>query len=445
MTVTIRTREQAATRWAECRDELAAISQQMTTIGAVVGENVSPTIIAEVDELTQQADLLIAEQSELRKRFPQMWRATQPSQPGPRFNKMTATTQDGTSDYAKLHGLQKTRLDDGGFKSFGEFLSVLGGGMHDERIMELRASASSSLFSAGGVMVPEMFVAEMLHPPGEAELIMPRARVYPMTAGTLRVATLDNLSNADGEMFGGFSAQWVAEGTDFTEQTPQTSSCAFSRKKLGIFTMASTELVSDSDYERELVPAIQAAIQEFRDYAFIAGDGLGKPRGILNDPAIITIAKESGQVADTLQVANLDNMYSRIHPRLIRNARWYVNPTTIPELFKLVRNVGTGGASIPVLNETSGAFSMYGLPVELTSKLPVLGETGDVVLADVSQYGIGASRGVALYRSEHYAFKSGKVAWRAEWRGDGMGLWRAPFTPRNGSTLSWCAKLAERA
>lgn len=88
---------------------------------------------------------------------------------------------------------------------------------------------------------------------------------------------------------------------------------------------------------------------------------------------------------------------------------------------------------------------MYGLPVDLTSKLPVLGDAGDILLADVSQYAIGMGREITIDKSEHYRFRNDQTVWRVIWRGDGQGSWRSPFTPRNGSTLSWCVKLADRA
>ena len=97
------------------------------------------------------------------------------------------------------------------------------------------------------------------------------------------------------------------------------------------------------------------------------------------------------------------------------------------------------------MNESHGSFSLYGLPVELTAKLPVLGDAGDIILADVSQYAVGMGRGIAIAMSTEHKFQNDQTCWRVIWRGDGQGSWRAPFTPRNVSTLSWCVPLAERA
>jgi len=441
---------QAKQEYSNKCDRLRDISSELQAMLDSNGQmNAADTAIA--DELSAEADALTAEVKDLRTRFPACVRVTQSmlhvSPSRRRGNPYAATSKvvGDPADYCQLHGLKASDLDDGGFQSFGEFLSVFGSGMLDNRIVGMRAAAATNFSAAGGALVPEKFLAESLHPAGEAELIMPRARTFSMNEGTLRISTLDNLSNADGEMYGGFSAQWVPEGEEFTEMTPETSGLRLHRKKLGLFTVASNELISDSQYEQQLVPALQSAISDFRDYAFLTGDGVGKPMGILNDVAMITVDKESGQAADSLVIANLDKMYARLHPRLVRNAAWYVNPTAIPQLLALVRATGTSGTVVPVLNEASGSFSMYGLPVLLTSKLPVLGDAGDILLADVSQYAIGMGRGIVIDRSEHVRFQRDQTAWRAVWRGDGVGRWRSVYTPRNGDTQSWCVKLAARA
>lgn len=430
------------------QSRLKVIASELSQLAALE----SPT-----EQQNQRWDTLAAESVTLESRVSEIndrlkgTRLTQPNripQPGDsRRNSMTATatSNDTSAGYCKLHGLKPEALSDGNFKSFGDFLATLGSGRYDERIQALSVAASGSNFGSGGVMVPERFLAESLHPPGEAELVLPRARLFPMNEGTLNVSALDALDETDGTMFGGFVSEWIAENGEFTARTPKTTRITLTRKKLGIFTVSSNELVSDSAYESQLVPAMAAAIADFRDQAFFTGNGVGKPRGILSDPALVVVAKETGQAAATITSENLDKMYSRLHPRLVRNAEWFCSPTCIPQLLRLTRTVGTAGQVIPVLNEVSGGFYLYGLPLHVTSKLPTLGNQGDVLLADLSQYGVGMSRGIAIDRSEHARFERDQIAWRAVFRCDGQGLWRGPFKPRNGDTLSWCVTLAERA
>lgn len=225
------------------------------------------------------------------------------------------------SDYCTLHGLDRSKLSTGGFRSFGEYLSVLGSGRYDERMQAMYVAAGGSVSTQGGALVPERFIAEVLHPPGEDELILPRARKFSMNESVLHVGTMDNLSNANGTMYSGFAAEWVEEHGEFSDQTPTTSKITLTRHKLGLFTTASNELLSDSSYEQQLVPALQQALRDFRDDAFFNGNGVAKPKGILNDPAIVTVAKETNQPADTIVTENLNKMYARLHPRLVRRAR----------------------------------------------------------------------------------------------------------------------------
>jgi HK97 family phage major capsid protein len=352
----------------------------------------------------------------------------------------------GPKSYNALHKLNAADLDDGGFKSLGEFFMVYNSGRYDPRIQNLMMAASGKGISAsGGVLVPEMFINDNLHPMPEDEVVFPRADVRAMEFETLHISGFKNLTETSGTMFGGFTAEWVAEHGEFTDQTPVTARITLQRKKLGLFTTASNELAAVSDFENNLIPAMRKALGEFRDYAFLQGDGLGKPLGVLNDVALITVTKETNQAASTIVYENLAKMYARLHPSHVRRAIWVVNPTTIPQLLQISVAIGTTGQFVPVLNQTSGSFSMFGLPVQLSAKLPTLGTAGDVLLADFSQYVIGTGRGIVVDRSDHYKFQNDQTVWRGVYRADGQGKWESVFTPRNGDTLSWCVKLGARA
>ncbi len=69
-------------------------------------------------------------------------------------------------------------------------------------------------------------------------------------------------------------------------------------------------------FDQQLSAAMMNAITFDLDWAFINGTGAGMPQGILNAGSKITVAKESGQVADTIVFENIVNMWSRLHLRL---------------------------------------------------------------------------------------------------------------------------------
>jgi HK97 family phage major capsid protein len=66
--------------------------------------------------------------------------------------------------------------------------------------------------------------------------------------------------------------------------------------------------------------------------AIVEGTGAGQPLGILNSPALISVAKETGQAAATIVKENVDKMWSRMWARARKNAIWLINQDIEPQL-----------------------------------------------------------------------------------------------------------------
>ncbi len=218
-----------------------------------------------------------------------------------------------------------------------------------------------------------------------------------------------------------------------------------SAQKLALYAQVSNELVEDGmDAGRAIEAAMAGSLAFGLDSAFISGNGVGMPRGILADDALITVAKLQGQAAATVLYENLTAMAARMHPALFGESVWLANVSTIPQLAQLQLSVGTGGA--PVLTQRpDGSFSILTRPVIFTEKVPTLGTKGDVLLVALSQYGIGLRRGLSFAVSSHVGFRSDETAYRLLVRVDGRGRWSGPMTPLNGDTLSWCVALEDRS
>jgi HK97 family phage major capsid protein len=77
--------------------------------------------------------------------------------------------------------------------------------------------------------------------------------------------------------------------------------------------------------------------------------------------------------------------------------------------------------------------------------MPTLGDADDIMFVDLSQYAIGIRRDLRVEKSNIPGWTNDLMSYRALLRFDGQGTWNGPITPRNGSTLSWCVGLAERA
>ena len=342
--------------------------------------------------------------------------------------------------------------DNGGFQSMGEFLRVAGSNRYDERLRIMDASMSEGVGPDGGYLVPDQYVQMLLDASLESEIVRPRCTVVPMTGRTAIASGFDTMNHTGGSI-AGFTMEWLGELATGTRQKGKVRRITLNAHKGAIFTQASNELDADAPgFGNDLVTTLISAVGWSLDYHAIRGTGAGMPLGVLNDPALITVAKEGSQAADTFLAANVLKMFGRLHPACAANAIWITNSTCLPKLLSLYipatnvagsENVGAvTGPLVTIIGPNQ--FLMLGLPLVVTEKASVLGDVGDLILADWSQYALGLRREVTVERNNAPGWTEDATDWRAIIRVDGQGKWNAPVTPVNGDTLSWCVTLAAR-
>jgi len=321
-------------------------------------------------------------------------------------------------------------------ESWGEFLKRV--------TLNIRNAMTETIPSEGGFSVPVQYAATLMDDSLETELVRPRAWVWPMTTASLKIPAWDGATHSS-NLYGGFSGTWLAENATATDQKGKLRQMTLTAKKLGIYTSATSELVSDGlNFEVSLTDAIRKALSWYLDLAFLTGDGATKPLGILNSDSLITVSKESGQLGSTIVYENLSKMYARLHPNCHRKAVWLCNSTAIPQLLQLSLGLGTAGIHFPVLRETDGRFFIFGREVLFTEKLPALGTKGDIILADLSQYMIGLRQDVYLERNNAPGWHEDVLSYRILLRCDGQPSWDQAITPKNGDSLSWAVTLQAR-
>jgi HK97 family phage major capsid protein len=341
--------------------------------------------------------------------------------------------------YADLFG---RNLSNDGWPSKQAFLQQIHSGMAHPNLSAMVEGTGSG----GGWMVPTQYAAEMLDAAMEDSIVMKRAKVYPMTTETMKIAGFDASTNTATSLYGGMTSQWLGETDTGTVTNPVVRKIELHARKLALFTSTSNEIAEDGiRLDGQLSEAMGAGNSWFLDYAFLRGTGVGQPLGVLNDPAIINVTIETAQDADTIVYENLINMLARLHPGCFKNSVWLASTTCIPQLLSLAVPIGLSGQYVPVLKEADGGWNLLTRPMIFTEKLPTLGDKGDIILADLSQYAIGLRKEISLEKSQHILFMSDQTVWRAITRVDGQGRWNQAFTPANGSSQSWCVTLAERA
>ncbi|MGE5559397.1 MAG: phage major capsid protein [Bacillota bacterium] len=343
---------------------------------------------------------------------------------------------------------ERAHLDNGGFRSFGEFAEAIFSGRADERLTSLiRAAVRENVPSDGGFAVPAEYAGLIQDKSLEKQIVRPRATVIPMDSQTKKITAIDGYSHTS-HLFGGITTSYTNEGGTISDSSPKFREMQLTAHKMTALIKPSNEVLEDApNCGTNLINMLADAFAFNEDYYYIHGTGTGQPLGILNDPALITVDAEGGQAADTILYANLCNIFSRMHPACLPYAEWFINPELIPQLLQLSITYTNNDVHVPVLtkNGKTGQFEILTRPVTFSEKMSAKGDVGDILFADMSQYFIGLRRNVIIATSPHVYFESDQMAIRGILRHDGQGSWKSAVTPKKGSaTLSWAVTLAAR-
>ena len=327
-------------------------------------------------------------------------------------------------------------LDDGGFRSDEEFFNVILSGRYDPRL-QVRAAMTETVPSEGGFSVPSQFASQWLDASLPAEIARNRAKVYPMTSETLKVPAWDAKDFSSGE-YAGLKMQFLAESAVGDKQTAKMRQITLTAHTGAIYVDASLELVGDGlNFADQLRAAMIKAIAYGLDRHCIgsAGTGAGCPQSIQIAPCLVSIDGESGQASGTIQYANLKKMYARqLNPD---KAVFMFNNQAIPDLLELNIAVGTGGAPVPVLNQSGdGRFTILGRPAIATTHLPTIGSANCVMFVDWDFYSMGLRADVVLDMTDSHRWTQRERSFRVIIRFDGQSTLDGPITPENGDTLS---------
>ncbi len=356
-----------------------------------------------------------------------------------------------------VYAVPKSR-DDKKFSSFGEQLRAVveaakPGGAIDPRLSIKAASGlNESIGSDGGFLVEEDFTKELLKRTYETGILASKCNKIPLStaSNSMKINGVDETSRKNGSRWGGIQAYWEGEADALTGSKPKFRQMELNLRKLTGLCYATDELLSDASALEAVI--MQGFSEEFGfkvDDAVINGTGAGMPYGILNSKALVSVAKEAGQAAGTINVKNVVNMWSRCWGRSRQNAAWYINQDIEPQLFTMSLAVGTGG--VPVYMPASGISgspysTLFGRPVIPLEQCETLGTMGDIILSDFSQYLLIDKGGINAASSIHVRFLYDENVFRFIYRVDGQPVWNAPLTPFKGSnTLSPFVALANRS
>lgn len=357
-------------------------------------------------------------------------------------NEMLEKVKSGQTEF-KLHA--EPRSNQKPFKTFGEQMQAIvrassPGPAIDNRLLEVRASgASSGIPSDGGFLIQSDFSSEIISSMYSTGIIAPLCRRIPISSNSnsLKINGIDESSRVSGSRWGGIRGYWANEAETVTSTKPKFKQIELSLNKLMALYYATDELLEDSSAMNAILSQGFADELKFlQDDAIIRGTGAGQPLGILNSGSLVTVDKETGQVADTLLFENVLNMWSRLIPSSQANAVWLVNQELLPQLYSMSLAVGVGGfpAYMPPNGISASPYgTIFGRPVINIEHCSGIGDVGDIILADFSNYMLASKDDIQTASSIHVKFIYGESTFRVTYRVDGRPLMNSTITPYKGS------------
>lgn len=316
------------------------------------------------------------------------------------------------------------------------------------RRLGISAAAPSPLHQEGhstdGLMVPVDFRNEIWKPTYENDDLLPLFNPQPTSSRVVQFAADETTPWGAA----GVKAYWTAEGAQKTPSKLSLAPREVHLHKIAALVYTTDELLQDAALLTSRInEAAPRAIGWEVSEALIRGNGVGKPLGFENSPALVVVAKETNQKAGTIYSENILKMAARINEGPGSRLIWLAHRSGIPSVAALQI-----GGTLAWTNQNQGLREapngvLLGAPIKFTQHAKSVGTQGDLMLVDLSGYAAFVhSSGTRFDSSIHLYFDYDITAFRWVFRVGGMPYLSAPVTQANGSdTISHFVELATRA
>lgn len=349
------------------------------------------------------------------------------------------------------------------FTNFGEFamgvrMQAAGGNNEHDAVKKLLNAATTygneGTGADGGFLVPPEFSRQLWQKVEAEENLMNRCT--PLTPAGNSMSVPKDETTPWGTA--GVRVYWEAEAAQANASKAALELVTQRLYKLFALVPASDELLEDaSGYESFIQAIVPGRMAATINTAIVDGTGAGRPLGILKAPSLISVAKQTSQPADTVWMKNIENMWARMYAPWRRNSIWLINQDIEPSLGGMAfQAVGAssdlpGTSAVPAYLPPGGLSNspygtLKGRPVVPVQACKTIGDQGDIILVDLTQYWIlRKASGLKTDTSMHLYFDQALTAFRFIFRINGQPMWSSPITPQNSAnTLSWAVTLDAR-
>jgi HK97 family phage major capsid protein len=259
---------------------------------------------------------------------------------------------------------------------------------------EERQALVGSIGTLGGALVTEDFKAEVIkNMAGISVALASGVRVVPCSSNTL---VFPSIVGGTDPWSTGYSGTWRpagAVGTDGTAPTVQNQP-TFGQERIPVHEWQPDAVVVDpSLLEDAAVPLesiLQEAIAETQaldwDYAFLRGDGIGKPRGIFDYIGSGVSSVKTGD-ASLMTYNGLIDLMMTLPAQYREGAVFYMKSLTFGAILKL-----KDSANNPIMYSGQIPGTLFGKKVWMTEHMPSVAGAAYPVLFGNPRYYVVASR-----------------------------------------------------
>jgi HK97 family phage major capsid protein len=401
------------------RKKLADIVEETQVIEADAGgRDYTPVQIADIGKLSAQFDEVEAQIAAASM----IERASEPlpskTQTAPSPVRGATTISRGPSNGT------------GGFSSFGGFLAAVRGaasGQTDGRLMNaITTYGNEGAGVDGGFAVPPSWQKEIMEIVAGPGTLIDALTPIPCPTNMITLPVDENSAHSST----GITAAWTGEAATITASKPVLKQVNINLWKVAGLVHLSDELVEDNAVTGQYALRILAKkIKNLVEAAIVAGDGVAKPLGFLNAPALVTVANAGSSAVMT--ASDPLNMVSRLLAGSFENAFWVCHSSVLPYVWALT----LGQQPVVVQDATQSPYgTLLGRPIFVSEHCKDYNTVGDFFLVSPDGYGLAMkSSGLRTDTSIHFGFDAGLQSFRATLRVGGTPLLSAAVARANGS------------
>jgi HK97 family phage major capsid protein len=339
-------------------------------------------------------------------------------------------------------------------RTFSAFLKAIR--LNDRKALEemgsewepwTKTAMSTTSGPQGGFLIPTEHYPQIMEYVIDASIIRKHATIIPQGSRETQVPAIDVSTvptAGNNAMLGGVVFNWTEDSANETETEPNLKQIRLINYELTGYSFLSNTLMEDAESEglEALITMIfGTGVGWTEDYAFFAGNGAGKPLGILNWKGLIQVTRSG---ASAFALVDLAGMQAQLVPTGDPEDRfWACSPSVLLKIYQLVAgNVAYFSGDFQQANVSKGAGGntyrmLAGMPLYVTDKLPALDTVGDILLCQGDAYLIGDRKTMSIAYSVDARFTNNQTVWRVVHRVAGR-PWPETYTtlPDTTSTVS---------